>query len=83
MYAAKQAGRNRYHLFDAEHDREARAHREALGSHRATALAAGEFVLHYQPKVNMRDGQRDRRRGADPLAASASAACCRRPTSCR
>ncbi|MEW6164850.1 MAG: EAL domain-containing protein [Pseudomonadota bacterium] len=56
MYAAKQAGRNRYHLFDPEHDRRARAHRERLADIRQ-ALADSAFVLHYQPKVNLRRGQ--------------------------
>ena len=55
MYQAKLAGKNRYHLFDAEHDRTVRGHNESLGRI-ATALAAQEFVLHYQPKVNMRTG---------------------------
>jgi len=55
MYAAKQAGRNRYHLFDPENDRRARVRREEIGRIR-DALARGEFVLHYQPKVNMRHG---------------------------
>ena len=55
MYAAKQAGRNRYHLFDPEHDRRARAHREELGRIRE-ALARNEFRLYYQPKVDMRKG---------------------------
>jgi diguanylate cyclase (GGDEF)-like protein/PAS domain S-box-containing protein len=55
MYAAKQAGRNRYHLFDPEHDRRARVHREELGRIRE-ALAKGEFRLYYQPKVDMRKG---------------------------
>ncbi len=56
MYQAKQAGRNRYHLFDAEQDRRTRAHHEAL-SRIEQALERREFVLHYQPKVNMRLGQ--------------------------
>ncbi len=55
MYAAKQAGRNRYHLFDPENDRRARARRDELGRIRA-GLAKGEFHLHYQPKVDMRKG---------------------------
>lgn len=55
MYAAKQAGRNRYHLFDPEHDRRARAHREELARIRE-ALANNEFRLYYQPKVDMRKG---------------------------
>jgi diguanylate cyclase (GGDEF)-like protein len=56
MYEAKQAGRNRYHLYDAEHDRRAKSHREAFTRIR-TALEAGEFELHYQPKANMRTGR--------------------------
>ncbi|MBU0750568.1 MAG: EAL domain-containing protein [Gammaproteobacteria bacterium] len=56
MYSAKQEGRNRYHLFDPDRDREVRAHREAQDAI-AAALAAGELVLHYQPKVNMRQGR--------------------------
>jgi diguanylate cyclase (GGDEF)-like protein/PAS domain S-box-containing protein len=56
MYAAKESGRNRYHMFDPEHDRQARAHREAM-ARIEEALYAGEFVLHYQPKVDMRRGK--------------------------
>ncbi|HXE39406.1 MAG TPA: EAL domain-containing protein, partial [Azonexus sp.] len=55
MYAAKQAGRNRFHLFDPESDRRARVRREELSRLRE-GLAHGEFVLYYQPKVNMREG---------------------------
>lgn len=55
MYAAKQAGRNRYHLFDPENDRRAKARRDELSRIRE-GLAKGEFRLHYQPKVDMRKG---------------------------
>ncbi len=55
MYQAKQTGKNRYHLFDAEHDRHLRGHHESVNRIRQ-ALAQGELVLHYQPKVNMRTG---------------------------
>ena len=55
MYAAKQAGGHRYHWFDADHDRRARRHRELLQQVEA-GLAAGEFRLYYQPKVDMRTG---------------------------
>ncbi len=55
MYAAKQQGRNRFEFFDPQRDRQARAHRDAL-DRIAAALTAGEFVLYYQPKVNMREG---------------------------
>jgi EAL domain-containing protein (putative c-di-GMP-specific phosphodiesterase class I) len=55
MYQAKLAGKNRYHVFDAEMDRSVRGHHEGLESIRL-ALYAREFELHYQPKVNMRTG---------------------------
>lgn len=55
MYQAKLAGKNRYHLFDTELDRSIRGHHESLDRIRR-ALDAREFVLHYQPKVNMRTG---------------------------
>jgi predicted signal transduction protein with EAL and GGDEF domain len=56
MYQAKQAGRNRYHLFDAEQDQLAftrRQMRDRLGE----ALTRRELELHYQPKVNLRVGK--------------------------
>jgi diguanylate cyclase (GGDEF)-like protein/PAS domain S-box-containing protein len=56
MYQAKMTGRNRYHIFDAEQDRQMRGHHESLDRIRQ-ALVAQEFVLHYQPMVNMRSGQ--------------------------
>ncbi|MDZ7621418.1 MAG: GGDEF domain-containing phosphodiesterase [Candidatus Competibacteraceae bacterium] len=55
MYAAKQAGGRCYHWFDADHERRARVHRKLLDRVEA-GLAAGEFRLHYQPKVDMRGG---------------------------
>ncbi len=55
MYQAKMAGGNCYRMFDPDHDRRARAHREALDEV-STALEKGEFLLHYQPKVDMRRG---------------------------
>ncbi|MRR52390.1 MAG: diguanylate cyclase, partial [Rhodocyclaceae bacterium] len=56
MYSAKQAGRNRYHLFDADQDRRLRDHQEIVGS-LERALQQEEFELHYQPKVSLRTGQ--------------------------
>jgi diguanylate cyclase (GGDEF)-like protein/PAS domain S-box-containing protein len=56
MYQAKQAGKNRYHLFDVEHDTAVKTQREEIARLRQ-ALETQEFVLHYQPKVNMRTGQ--------------------------
>ncbi|MEW8585058.1 MAG: EAL domain-containing protein, partial [Candidatus Thiodiazotropha sp.] len=56
MYQAKLAGKNRYHLFDAVQDRDLRGQHESVERIRA-ALAKREFVLHYQPKVDMRRGR--------------------------
>lgn len=56
MYQAKLAGKDRYHLFDAEHDHDLRSHHESLERIRQ-GLVRGEFVLHYQPKVNMHTGE--------------------------
>ena len=56
MYQAKMAGKNRYCVFDAAQDSSMRDHHESLERIRL-ALKNHEFVLHYQPKVNMRSGQ--------------------------
>jgi diguanylate cyclase (GGDEF)-like protein/PAS domain S-box-containing protein len=56
MYLAKQAGKNRYHLFDVERDVVVNTQREGL-AHIRQALDRREFVLYYQPKVNMRTGE--------------------------
>lgn len=55
MYIAKQAGKNRYHLFDVDHDMAVQSQRESL-ERIQRALDRGEFVLYYQPKVNMKTG---------------------------
>jgi len=55
MYQAKQAGKNRYHLFDVAQDTAVKTQREGLELV-ARGLQRGEFVLHYQPKVNMKSG---------------------------
>ena len=56
MYQAKLSGKNRCHVFDAEQDRSVRGHHESI-EHIRHALLNHEFVLHYQPKVNMRTGR--------------------------
>jgi diguanylate cyclase (GGDEF)-like protein/PAS domain S-box-containing protein len=56
MYQAKLSGKNRIHMFDAEHDRDIRGLHESLENIRL-ALLREEFVLYYQPKVNMRTGE--------------------------
>lgn len=55
MYQAKQAGKNRYHLFDVAHDAASQTLRQSLDDIRQ-ALERRELVLYYQPKVNMRTG---------------------------
>ena len=55
MYQAKQSGKNRFHVFDAEQDRNVRARHESMQSIER-ALSEGEFALEYQPKVNLRTG---------------------------
>ena len=56
MYLAKQAGKNRYHLFDIAHDAAMHGRHEEL-RRISEALSRSEFVLYYQPKVNMRTGE--------------------------
>jgi len=53
MYQAKLSGKNRYAVFDAENDVSVRDQNANLERIRQ-GLDANEFVLHYQPKVNMR-----------------------------
>jgi diguanylate cyclase (GGDEF)-like protein len=56
MYQAKQTGKNCYHLFDVDHDAAVKTRHESL-EHIRHALERGEFVLYYQPKVNMKTGK--------------------------
>lgn len=56
MYLAKQSGKNRYYIFDAEHDRSVRGRNENLDQIRQ-GIANGEFELYYQPKVNMQTSE--------------------------
>jgi diguanylate cyclase (GGDEF)-like protein/PAS domain S-box-containing protein len=56
MYIAKQAGKNRYHLFDPILDMKIKFQQESINDIRS-ALIRNEFVLHYQPKVNMHTGE--------------------------
>jgi len=55
MYAAKQAGRNRFHRFDAAQERAMQQVLQEMAQLRC-ALAHGQFVLYLQPKVDMRRG---------------------------
>jgi diguanylate cyclase (GGDEF)-like protein/PAS domain S-box-containing protein len=56
MYVAKQKGRNRYHLFDAEHDRLSQAEIDRR-KRIALAIEHDEFVMHYQPQVDLQSGR--------------------------
>ena len=56
MYLAKQAGRNRYHFFDVARDAAVATQRESLARVQL-GLARHEFVLHYQPRVDMKTGE--------------------------
>ncbi len=55
MYIAKQSGKNRFHLYDAMHDKRVRTLHE--GRRRiAEGLETGEFELYYQPKLELSSG---------------------------
>jgi len=56
LYLAKQAGRNRHHFFDVARDAAVATQRESLVRVQL-ALARHEFVLHYQPRVDMQTGE--------------------------
>jgi diguanylate cyclase (GGDEF)-like protein len=56
MYVAKQAGKNRYHFFDTAQDNAIKTQGQSIDDI-SSALHKREFVLHYQPKVNMRTGE--------------------------
>ena len=55
MYVAKESGKNRCHLFDTEQDVAVKVQWESLEAIR-NALDNHQFVLYYQPKVNMKTG---------------------------
>lgn len=55
MYEAKLAGKKRFLVFDPVRDHSLRGRHEERARIRQ-ALHAGEFVLYYQPKVNMATG---------------------------
>ena len=56
MYQAKLAGKNRFHMFDVSHDAAVQTQRESL-EHIRRGIDQNEFVLYYQPKVNMKTGE--------------------------
>nr|WP_275957819.1 EAL domain-containing protein [Rhabdochromatium marinum] len=52
MYRAKEAGKDCYHLYDPEQDRLLHARRDKLRQI-TQGLQQGDFILHYQPQVDM------------------------------
>jgi len=56
MHRARAAGKNHYHFYDPAEDTGGDGHPESLERIRQ-ALAAHEFVMYYQPKVNLSTGQ--------------------------
>jgi diguanylate cyclase (GGDEF)-like protein/PAS domain S-box-containing protein len=56
MYLAKEAGKNRFHLFDPESDRKAQVHRQFVDRLTA-AMEREEFCLFYQPQIDLSNGQ--------------------------
>jgi diguanylate cyclase (GGDEF)-like protein len=56
MYRAKERGRNRYQLYNSSMDAQA-AERLTLEISLRKALENKEFILHFQPKVNVKTGR--------------------------
>ncbi len=56
MYQAKQAGKNRFHLYDSALDQQLQS-RQTLLDRIALGLEQCEFLLYYQPKVDMCSGK--------------------------
>jgi len=56
MYRAKKLGTNRYHFYKKEMQEEV-SNKLLLEEKIRTALVENEFVLHYQPQVNLKTGQ--------------------------
>jgi diguanylate cyclase (GGDEF)-like protein len=52
MYNAKENGRDNYKFFEQEMNARA-IHRQSIEASLRRALACGEFVLHYQPKIDL------------------------------
>jgi diguanylate cyclase (GGDEF)-like protein/PAS domain S-box-containing protein len=55
MYRAKQTGKNRYHLFDVHQDKSIQSQHESIANINR-GIENSEFLIHYQPKVNMISG---------------------------
>lgn len=55
MYMAKETGKNSYHFFDPVHDRQVQTQRYYM-QRMGEALQQEEFVLYFQPKANLVNG---------------------------
>lgn len=55
MYQTKQEGKNSFHIYNIELDKQMHAHRTAL-NRIDLALKSGEFELYFQPKVDTKKG---------------------------
>ena len=56
MYVAKELGKNCYHVLDMAQDEAVKVQKESLEAIQS-ALNNHQFVLYYQPKVNMKTGE--------------------------
>lgn len=56
MYLAKEEGRNNYQFFRQEMNTQA-VERQLIEAHLRTAMENSEFILHYQPKVDLQSGR--------------------------
>ena len=56
MYQAKSAGKNRYHIYNVEEDNALKIHLANMENFKE-ALSLNQFVLHYQPRVNLKTGE--------------------------
>lgn len=56
MYAAKQAGKNRFNFFDVREDKRLNANWQAL-ARIEKAIQQQEFCLYIQPKINLKTGK--------------------------
>ena len=55
MYVAKKSGKNRYHVFDGAVDQFVNTRQETIGQIQI-GIKKDQFLLHYQPKINIRTG---------------------------
>ena len=71
MLSAKDNGRNNYQFFRSTMNERA-LERQSIEGNLRHALERGEFVLHYQPKVDLVDRAAHRRRSTPPMGSAAA-----------